>query len=109
MPALSTGARRTLRVEARQRHGEGMHLDLTPLPAVFLAAEASAAGVDARRLRTAVAATTALLAEHAVQLAVEIAPQLFEIRRPLVRTARAAAIGFVAVAFATVTPLRVIE
>lgn len=60
MPALSTGARRTLRVEARQRHGEGMHLDLTPLPAVFLAAEASAAGVDARRLRTAVAATTAV-------------------------------------------------
>ena len=37
-----------------------MHLDLTALPAVFLAAEAAAADVDSRRLRTAIAAGTAV-------------------------------------------------
>ena len=60
MPVLSTGDRLALRDGPARRHGVRMHLDLAALPEVFLAAEASAVDVDARRLRTAVAAGTTL-------------------------------------------------
>ncbi len=53
---------------------------------------------------------TALVAEHAAQALVEIAPQLFEIGRPLIGFARTAAVVGVAIILVTTPPpLRVVD